>query len=70
MAKFIEVTDRRDGKKVLINIDNIINVQEQENGMAYVELHLGDSCDMGYGVACMESYVEIYNEFATYDYVI
>lgn len=65
MTKFIEVTDRGDGKKVLINVNQIFAIHEQENGLAYVEIHITDDCEMGFGVACMESYIELYNQLCT-----
>ena len=64
MAKFIEVTDRGDEKRVLINTDKIISVQEQENGLAYVEVQLTDDCEMGYGVPCIEAYTFVANLLA------
>ena len=65
MAKFIEVTDRGDGRRVLINTDKIVSVQEQENGLAHVDLSLTDDCETIYGISCMETYVFVANLLAS-----
>lgn len=69
MAKFIEVTERGDKTKVLINIDKIISVQEQENGLAYIEVEISPDCTCGWGVPCAESYVDVYNYLATFEFI-
>lgn len=69
MAKFIEVTERGDKTKVLINIDKIISVQEQENGLAYIEVEISPDCECGWGVPCTESYVDVYNYLATFEFI-
>lgn len=61
MAKFIEVTERGDGKKHLLNIDSIVSITEQDNGLAFIELIGSYDCDTIYGIACMELYIDIYN---------
>lgn len=62
MAKFIEVTERGDGKKHLLNTDSIVSITEQDNGLAFVEQIGSYDCDTIYGIACMERYIDIYNE--------
>lgn len=68
MTKFIEVTDRSNGKKRLIAIDKIISIFEEPDGKAFIEVAT-DKRKCPVGLYCAESYVDIYNYFATYEYI-
>ena len=58
MAKFIEVTWRLDGKKMLINTNKIISVSDQSDGSAFIEcLESSGKHSRGYGVT--EGYEKI-----------
>lgn len=68
MAKFIEVTNRSDKKKRLIAIDKIISVIEEPDGKAFIEFYVPDKYGV-VGMACEQSYVDVFNYFATYEYI-
>ncbi len=69
MAKFIEVTDRGDKTKELINIENILSISEEPNGLAFIELKTFPDTEKSYGFPCMETYTEIYNYLAECLYI-
>ena len=68
MAKFIEVTNRNDKKKRLISIEQIISVIEEPDGKAFIEFYAPHKSKIN-GMSCVESYVDVYNYFATYEYI-
>lgn len=68
MAKFIELTDRGDGTKVLFNVDKIVSIREEANGLCFVDVNIG-SDDEALGMPCMETYTAVYNELSAYEYI-
>ncbi len=58
---FLEVTERGDKTKSLINIDKIISIGEDENGLAVIVLAISSDCDSTSTLACLETYIEIFN---------
>lgn len=69
MAKFIELTDRGDGKKVLFNVDKIVSIREEANGLVFVDVNIGSDDDTVLGMPCMETYTAVYNELMAYEYI-
>ena len=64
MIKFIQLTERGDGTKLLFNVDKIVSVREEANGLAYVDVCIGSDVDDILGMPCMETYTDVYNELA------
>ncbi|MDE7107177.1 MAG: hypothetical protein K2O39_02520 [Clostridiales bacterium] len=69
MTKFIQLTERGDGKRVLFNVNKIVSIREEANGLCFVDVNIGNDDDTVLGLPCLESYTSVYNELAAYDYI-
>ncbi|MDE6294113.1 MAG: hypothetical protein K2L88_05790 [Clostridiales bacterium] len=70
MAKFIELTDREDGIKRLININEIVGFHEEADGCAFVEVRSNVQTNDMWGFYTVEQYKAIYNELIACDVVL
>lgn len=70
MAKFIELTDREDSTKRLININEIVGFHKEPDGCAFVEVRFYGETDGIWGFYAVEQYDAIYNELIACDVVL
>lgn len=70
MAKFYEFTNRDDGHKILVNIEQISSIIEDDDGQTFVETFVGSvNSSECVGYRCAERYVDVYNDFVNMELI-